>query len=158
MNNAFHHDDRLMEEWREAWAAGKAFEKDARARRANGQDRWFLIRAVPLRDDKNNIVKWYGTTSDIEDLKRAEDRVLLIIDTLPTMVWTLQPDGACDFVNQTWMDYTGLSLGEEIENPTGPVHPEDLPRVLEKWFSAFAAGTPSKDEFPIRRAHRAYRS
>jgi len=157
MNNAFHPDDRLMEEWREAWAAGKPFEKEARLRRADGQYRWFLIRAVPLRDEQNSIVKWYGTTSDIEDLKRAEDRVLLIIDTLPTMVWTLQPDGACDFVNQTWMDYTGLSLGEEIENPTGPVHPEDLPRVLEKWFSDFAAGRPSEDELRMRRADGEYR-
>ena len=157
MNNAFHPDDRLMEEWREALAAGKPFEKEARLRRADGQYRWFLIRAVPLRDEQSSIVKWYGTTSDIEDLKRAEDRVRLIIDTLPTMVWTLQPDGACDFVNQTWMDYTGLSLEEEIENPTGPVHPEDLPRVLEKWFSDFAAGKPSEDELRMRRADGEYR-
>ncbi|HXN92988.1 MAG TPA: PAS domain-containing protein, partial [Candidatus Acidoferrales bacterium] len=157
MNNAFHPDDRLMEEWREALAAGKPFEKEARLRRADGQYRWFLIRAVPLRDEQSNIVKWYGTTSDIEDLKRAEDRIRLVINTIPTMVWTLQPDGACDFVNQTWMDYTGLSLEEEIENPTGPVHPEDLPRVLEKWFSDFAAGKPSEDELRMRRADGEYR-
>src|SRR6202047_2402577 len=136
---AFHPDDRLMEEWRAALAAGKPFEKEARLRRADGVWRWFQIRAVPLRDEQSGIVKWYGTTSDIEDLKRAEDRVRLIIDTLPTMIWTLQPDGACDFVNQTWMDFTGLSLEEEIENPTGPVNLEDLPRVLEKWFPDFAA-------------------
>src|ERR1700731_3976928 len=157
MNNAFHPDDRLMEEWSEALAAGKPFEKEARLRRADGQYRWFLIRAVPQRDEQSNIIKWYGTTSDIEDLKRAEDRIRLVINTIPTMVWTLQPDGACDFVNQTWMDYTGLSLEEEIENPTGPVHPEDLPRVLEKWFSDFAAGKPSEDELRMRRADGEYR-
>jgi len=55
-----------------------------------------------------------------------EGRLRLIIDTIPTMVWTLQPDGAVDFVNQRWMDYTGLSLDEEMEDPTRPVHPEDL--------------------------------
>jgi PAS domain S-box-containing protein len=157
MNNAFHPDDRLIDEWRAAFAAGKPFEKEARLRRADGQYRWFLIRSVPLRDEQGNIVKWYGTTSDIEDLKSAEDRVRLIIDTLPTMVWTLQPDGGVDFVNQRWMDFTGLSLEEEIENPTGPVHPEDLQRVLEKWFPDFAAGKPSEDELRMRRADGEYR-
>jgi PAS domain S-box-containing protein len=157
MNNAFHPDDRLMEEWRAALAAGKPFEKEARLRRVDGQYRWFLIRAVPLRDEQNKVVKWYGTTSDIEDLKRAEDRIRLIIDALPTMVWTLQPNGAVDFVNQRWMDYTGLSLEEEMEDPTRPVHREDLPRVMEKWLVDLAAGGASEDEIRLRRADGEYR-
>jgi PAS domain S-box-containing protein len=41
-------------------------------RRADGQYRWFLTRALPLRDERGNIVKWYGTATDIEDRKRAE--------------------------------------------------------------------------------------
>jgi len=155
--NAFHPDDRLMEEWRTALAAGKPFEKEARLRRTDGQYRWFLIRAVPLRDEQGNIVNWYGTSIDIEDLKRAEDRVRLVINTIPTMVWTLQPGGAVDFVNQRWMDYTGLSLEEEVENPTSPVHPEDLPRVLEKWLADLAAGEASEDEMRLRRADGEYR-
>ena len=157
MNNAFHPDDRLMEEWRAALAAGKPFEKEARLRRVDGQYRWFLIRAVPLRDEQNKVVKWYGTTSDIEDLKRAEDRIRLIIDALPTMVWTLQPNGAVDFVNQRWMDYTGLSLEQEMEDPTRPVHREDLPRVMEKWLVDLAAGGASEDEIRLRRADGEYR-
>jgi PAS domain S-box-containing protein len=155
--NAFHPDDRLMEEWRAALAAGKPFEKEARVRRADGQYRWFLICAVPLRDEPGNIVNWYGTTSDIEDLKRAEDRVRLIIDTIPTMVWTLQPDGAVDFVNQRWQEYTGLTMEEEIEDPASPVHPEDLPGVMEKWLADLAAGEASEDEIRLRRADGEYR-
>jgi len=112
---------------------------------------------VPLRDEPGNIVNWYGTSIDIEDLKRAEDRVRLVINTIPTMVWTLQPDGAVDFVNQRWLDYTGLTLEEEIEDPTGPVHPEDLPRVMEKWLVDVAAGEPSEDEMRLRRADGEYR-
>src|SRR5712664_124145 len=133
------------------------FEKEARLRRADGQYRWFLIRAVPLRDEPGNIVHWYGTSIDIEDLKRAEDRVRLVINTIPTMVWTLQPDGAIDFVNRRWVDYTGLTSEEEIEDPTGPVHPEDLPRVMEKWLVDVAAGEPSEDEMRLRRADGEYR-
>ena len=142
--NAFHPDDRLMEEWRAALAAGKPFGKEARLRRADGQYRWFLIRAVPVRDEQGNIVKWYGTTIDIEDLKRAEDRIRLIIDTIPTMVWSVRPDGTVDFVNKRWLEYTGLSLEEQIEDPTRAVHPEDLPRVMEKWLADMAAGQPSE--------------
>jgi len=56
--NAFHPDDRLKEEWRAALAAGEPFEKEARLRRADGQYRWFLIRAVPLRDKQRNVARW----------------------------------------------------------------------------------------------------
>jgi PAS domain S-box-containing protein len=155
--NAFHPDDRLMEEWRAALAAEKPFEKEARVRRADGQYRWFLIRAVPLRDEQRNIVKWYGTTSDIEDLKRAEDRIRLVINTIPVMAWTVRRDGVVDFVNQRWLDYTGLSLEEEIEDPTRAVHPEDLPRIMKKWLADMAAGEPSEDEMRLRRADGEYR-
>ena len=155
--NAFHPDDRLKEEWRAALAAGKPFEKEARLRRADGQYRRFLIRAVPLIDERGNIANWYGMTTDIEEMKKAEDRVRLIIDTLPTMVWTLRPNGTIDFVNQRWLDYTGLTLEEEIEEPTRPVHPQDLPRVMEKWLADMAAGQPSEDEMRLQRADGEYR-
>jgi PAS domain S-box-containing protein len=155
--NAFHPDDRLMEEWRTAFAAGKPFEKEARLRRADGQYRWFLIRAVPLQDEQGNIANWYGTSTDIEDLKRAEDRIRLIINTIPTMAWSIRTDGAVDFVNQRWLDYTGLTLEEEIEEPTRAVHPEDLPRVMEKWLADMAAGEPSEDEMRLRRTDGEYR-
>jgi PAS domain S-box-containing protein len=155
--NAFHPEDRLKEEWRAALAGGKPFEKEARLRRADGQYRWFLIRAVPLRDEQGNLVKWYGTTSDIEDLKRAEDRVRLIINTIPTMAWTIRPDGIVDFVNQHCLDYQGLSLAEHIKDPTRAVHPEDLPRVMKKWLADMAAGNPSEDEMRLRRADGEYR-
>jgi PAS domain S-box-containing protein len=155
--DAFHPEDRLMEEWRAALAAGKPFEKEARLRRADGQYRWFLLRAVPLRDEHRNVVKWYGTTSDIEDLKRAEDRVRLIVNTIPMMAWTVQPDGVVDFVNQRWLDYAGLSLAEEIADPTRVVHPEDLPRTLKKWRVAMATGEAYEDELRMRRADGEFR-
>jgi PAS domain S-box-containing protein len=155
--NPFHPDDRLKEEWRAALAAGKPFEKEARLRRADGHYRWFLIRAIPLRDEQSNIVKWYGITSDIEDLKRSEDRIRLFINTIPTMAWSLRPDGILDFVNQRSLDYTGLTLEEQIENPTRAIHPEDLPRVMEKWLADMAAGEPSEDEMRLQRADGEYR-
>src|SRR6266446_985215 len=155
--NAFHPEDRLTEKWPAAMAAGKPFQTEARLRGSDGQYRWFLIRAMPLQDDRGNIVKWYGLTVDIEDLKRAEDRIRLAINTIPTMVWTLQADGTVDFVNQRSLDYTGLSLEEQLADPTRAVHPEDLPRVMEKWLADLAAGEASEDEMRMRRADGEYR-
>jgi PAS domain S-box-containing protein len=61
------------DKWRESVATGKPFENEARAKRArDGEYRWFLHRAVPLRDENGTILKWYGISTDIDDRKRAE--------------------------------------------------------------------------------------
>ena len=61
--------------WRAASTSGKPFESEARHRDADGNYRWLLARAVPLRDERGNILKWYGTAIDIEDRKRAEEQI-----------------------------------------------------------------------------------
>jgi PAS domain S-box-containing protein len=58
--------------WNVARAAGRHFDQELRMRRADGEYRWFLARAVPQRDEGGHIVRWYGTATDIEDRKRAE--------------------------------------------------------------------------------------
>jgi hypothetical protein len=71
---ALHPDDRdgLATEWQRIMAAGEPAEAEARLRRYDGEYRWFLFRANPLRDESGNIVKWYGTNTDIDARKRAE--------------------------------------------------------------------------------------
>src|SRR5215813_1981400 len=72
---AVHPEDitRFLDEWRAALSEGKPLETEARLRRGDGEYRWLLIHAVPLRDEKGNIIKWYGMSTDIEDRKRAEE-------------------------------------------------------------------------------------
>ena len=94
---------------------------------------------------------------EIAERKLAEDRARLIIDTIPTMAWSVQPDGAIDFVNQRWLQYSGLSLEEELEEPTRVIHPEDLSRAVEKWRVSMAAVEPYEDEMRLRRADGEYR-
>ena len=72
---AIHPEDlvRHSEKWRVSVTTGEPFEDEARFRRAaDGEYRWFLARGVPFRDPHGKIVKWYGTLTDIEDRKRAE--------------------------------------------------------------------------------------
>src|SRR5579864_5644707 len=65
---------RHLEKWCASLASGEPFENESRFRRAaDGQYRWFLSRAVPLRDEHGKILKWYGVSTDIEDRKRAEE-------------------------------------------------------------------------------------
>jgi PAS domain S-box-containing protein len=61
--------------WRDALAAGDPWHTEERVRRADGQYRWFAIDRVAARDENGKIIKWYGTAYDIEDRKRAEERL-----------------------------------------------------------------------------------
>lgn len=63
---------RVMERWSQHMVSGEPYEGEMRLRRADGEYRWFLVRTVPLVDERGKIVRWYGTSSDIEDLKQAE--------------------------------------------------------------------------------------
>ncbi len=67
---------KVLEHWEKDMAAGRPFEDEMRLRRADGEFRWFLVRTAPLFDEHGKIVRWYGTSTDIEDLKRAEEALL----------------------------------------------------------------------------------
>ena len=73
--DALHPEDRANDDWFAALGAGEPFEKEARLRRADGEYRRFLLRFVPLRDERGSVVEWYATSTDIEDQKRAEEEL-----------------------------------------------------------------------------------
>ena len=94
---------------------------------------------------------------DITERKGAQDQLRLVIDTIPAMAWSLRPDGVVDFLNKRWVDYCGLTLEQYVRDPTGPVHPDDIPRVWKNWRAAMAAGESSEDEMRLRLADGEYR-
>ena len=65
----------IVERWRACLASGEIFEYETRVRRADGEYRRMLHRKVPLRDQDGNVVKWYGSEIDIEEIKRAEEEL-----------------------------------------------------------------------------------
>jgi PAS domain S-box-containing protein len=164
---AFHSDDLplLMKKWRQMLAAEESGEWEARIRRHDGIYRWFLIRASPFRDETGAIVRWYGISTDIEDRKRAEEALLrseqnlrLIISTIPVLAWSAQADGNVDFLNQRWLDYTGLP--PEKGQGWGwaqAFHPDDLGRLNDYWLSIIASGQPGEIEARLRRFDGSYR-
>ncbi len=73
--SAIHREDveDFVERWRASVESGEPFEVESRVRRADGEYRWFLHRKVALQDEVGTIIKWYGSSVEIENRKRAED-------------------------------------------------------------------------------------
>src|ERR1700726_660240 len=91
-------------------------------------------------------------------LQRSEDRLQLVIDTIPAHVWSARPDGSIDFINRRWLESTGLAMEDALGWDWGSVvHPDDLPRYVDEWRAALAAGKPTESEVRLRRADGEYR-
>jgi PAS domain-containing protein len=91
----------MLETFQEAVDSGKPFETEGRFRRHDGEFRWFLFRGNPLLEGSGRVVKWYGTNTDIDDRKRAEEalraterELRLIVDSIPGLVCTMTAAGS----------------------------------------------------------------
>src|SRR5271156_941543 len=141
----------IGDKWRELAASGGPGEIEARVRRHDGAFRWFLIRFEPLRDETANIVRWYGTSTDIEDLKQTEEKlredereIRRITDAIPHTIVVLDSCGVLLYANQTMLDYTGLTA-EDVVTPgfrERIFHPEGIERLKEQREAALARGLP----------------
>src|SRR5258708_20701319 len=81
-----------------------------------------------------------------------EQDIRLVVDTIPTLAWSAGPDGSADFVNQRWLDYTGLSAKQALGSGWQvAIHPDDLPRILEIFREALTSGKPYEVEGRFRR-------
>src|SRR6266478_7615669 len=91
-------------------------------------------------------------------LQSSEDRLRLVIDTIPAHVWSTRPDGSVDFVNRRWLESTGLAMEDMLGWDWGSViHPDDLARYVDGWHASLAAGKPMESEVQLRRADGKYR-
>ena len=137
---AFHPDDLppLMEKWMKMLTSGEPDEIEARLRRHDGVYRWFLIRANPFRDESGNIVRWYGTSTDIDDRKRAEVEVEQAYAQLTeaqrlsqtgSFTWDVQADSH-KWSTEIYRIF-GFETGTRVtmEMIQSAIHPEDMPMV-----------------------------
>jgi PAS domain S-box-containing protein len=147
----------MVKKWRASLATGELFEAEARVRRADGEYRWQFHRKVPLRDQSGKITKWYGSSIDIEDRKRAEEALQLTSDDLQeskakleeaqriTHVGYWEWNLLTDRVN--WSDETyriyGLRPQEcpmDLATVRGKIHPEDWESVSRALEEALSGG------------------
>jgi formate hydrogenlyase transcriptional activator len=156
----------LLDEWSAHVASGDPFEMEARLRRHDGEYRWFLCRAAPLRDEMGNIVRWYGTNTDIDDRKKAqvklrqdEEELRRITDAIPHMILTQDLDGAALYANQAVLDYVGMTM-EDVLSPDYRqrfIHPEDIERLRDERKAGYASGLPFLVEQRLRGKDGQYR-
>ena len=124
-----------------------------------------LHQKVAVRDESGHIVKWYGSSVEIEDRKQAEftmiaseARLRRIIDTIPALVSGFLSDGSNEFMNQRWHDYTGLSPKQSQHGGwQESVHPDDLPLLMNRWREARVSGEPGEIETRLRRHDGVFR-
>jgi formate hydrogenlyase transcriptional activator len=155
---AFHPEDlrALMEKWQEQLGSGESGEIEARVRGYDGVYRWFLIRMAPFRDESGKIVRWYGTSTDIESLKQTERKLRederelrRITDAIPQAIVVQDPAGTPLYANHATLDYTGLAMEDVVAKPgfrERIFHPDDLLRLAEYRKSALARGVPFQME------------
>jgi PAS domain S-box-containing protein len=157
--------DRVLANWRAAVAAGTPVEHELRCRRADGAYHWFLYRGLPLRDDRGNIVKWYGTLMNIDALKETESALQMrehelvgIIETIPSMLWSTSPTGEPTHNSQRLREYVGASFEDFVNRGwVSFIHPDDREGTAKAFFRAIETGGSYNVIHRVRRADGEYR-
>src|SRR5215813_2650415 len=94
----------------------------------------------------------HGLATDSDDAFRT------MIDQMPTLAWSCRPDGTTTFLNQQWLDYTGLSMAQALDwGWQGAIHPDDLGKLMDTWGRLLASGEPGEEAARLRRRDGAYR-
>lgn len=151
---------------------GRDFDFEHRLLLPDGSVTYLHVVAHAFRDESGGI-GFVGAVMDVteqhlakralekafDEIKKSEERLRLVIDTIPGMVWSGLPDGTFDFVNQPWLRYLGCSW-EELSARGGlvsVVHPDDVEESVDRWNTTRATGKHTDHELRMRRADGQYR-
>src|ERR1700730_16109199 len=94
----------------------------------------------------------------LDELKNSERKLRQVIDTIPTLAWSILPAGPNEFLNKRWHEYTGLSPEESQGwGYKAGFHTEDIPPLMERWRELVVAGEPGEIEARLRRHDGVYR-
>ncbi len=155
----------VREKWKAHLASGEPYAFEVRLRRADGEYRSFMTHAVPLRDDTGAVVRWYGTSLDIQDQKEAEHALARtekelrdLVDSVPQHVVILDPTGLRLYVNHSALEYFGCSV-EECYAPDflhKVCHPDHL-EELQRNRKELSRGEPFDLETRMRANDGSYR-
>ncbi len=134
-------------------ATGEPYGLRHRLRRSDGTYGWVDARAEPMRNAEGDIVQWYGVCLDIdaqmhaeEALRRSERKLQQLIDAVPALIWSTEPDGTPTYVSKRFTDATGAAL-EDITAADGRpslsvVHPEDRLEAIAAFRRSCETGVP----------------
>jgi PAS domain S-box-containing protein len=159
------HPDDLPEagaRWAQALAAGETYETEFRLRRADGNYRWHLARAMPIKDEAGRVTRWIGTNTDIHDQRKIAEALRELNAELEAKVvahslargrtWQLSPDllgvlnaeGYFEISNPAWEVVLGWSEREVATTVFFDfIHPDDLAATQDAWVAAMERGEPA---------------
>lgn len=163
--------DRVIETTQRAVREKAELEVHFRIAHPGGSIRYVHSVGHPFLNADGEVVEMVGTHIDVteqhfanenlkkafDEIKRSEDRLRLVVDTIPALVWRASPEGIPDFLNQPALDYTGLTLDEAETGWPRAFHPEDKKGMLQKWSAIRASGRPGELEARLRRFDGEYR-
>jgi PAS domain S-box-containing protein len=167
-NKPFHPDDkqRAWDAWQRATQHNERYSLECRLRRADGVYRWWLIRGEPMRGANGEILKWFGTCTDIEEIKRAETllheaNALLeqrvaertaalrqsealyrsIGESIDYGVWVCAADGRNTYASKSFLNMVGITQEQCSNFGWGDVlHPDDAERTIAAWQECVRTG------------------
>ena len=147
------------------------FEVDFRIALPDGSIKHVHSVGHPVVNSDGDVIEMIGTHLDVteqyaaketlqkafDEIKKSEDRLRLVIDTIPMLVWRASPEGVPDFLNQPSLDYTGISLDNAAVGWPRSFHPDDKKMMLQKWQRIRESGMPGELEARLRRQDGEYR-
>jgi PAS domain S-box-containing protein len=132
----------MVRQWQAARAAGTPLQCEFRLRRAaDGAYRWFLTRTTPVRNAAGQVVKWFGTSTDIDDQKRTEQqlaeseaRYRAIGESIDFGVWVCDASGRNTYASDSFLRRFGLTQQQCADFGWGDVlHPDDVAATMAAW-------------------------
>jgi PAS domain S-box-containing protein len=144
---------------------GQVHESEYRVRTKDASTRWHLTRGTVLRDPNGKPFRFVGTSTDITELKRAEEalreseqRWRSLTETLPQLVWSATPDGTCDYFSSQWTEHTGLDKEDLLGwRWLESLHPDDREPTRRFWLDSVAGHHSYDIEYRVRRKGGDYR-
>jgi PAS domain S-box-containing protein len=162
---------RVIEVARHAVRDKAHFEVDYRIVLPDGSIKYIHSVGHPVLSLDGDVTELVGTHVDVTEsqvakaalqeafdkIKKSEDRLRLVIDTIPTLVWRSGPNGNPEFFNQPTLDYTALSLDAAVEGWARTVHPDDLANLSTMWHEIRKSGARGETEGRLQRFDGKYR-
>ncbi|WP_040282142.1 PAS domain S-box protein [Psychroserpens damuponensis] len=145
--------DRIMLEWEKYVISGKKeLETQFRFLHTNNNVIWVTVKTVGTYDAQNNLYGYIGMAIDVTDAKKAEEKLMKSEEVFkrlsanaPVAIFQTDIDGGCNYVNEEWMKYSGLTLDEARGfGWVSTLHPEDKDRVLDAWEKSIVSGVNFK--------------
>lgn len=159
--NVLHPDDlkEALDRGNEAALSNQSFSMELRCKNGKGEYHWHLMHSIPFYDPGTKSTKWFGTTTDIqaqkqaqEELAESESQLRTLADAIPNIVFAANADGTVYFWNHRFFEYSGLTLEQSKTKAwTLLIHPQDRKKYLAKVKEALSSGDTFELEFRLKR-------